>query len=321
MMKRYIRLILYGLVTVVVLAAFVPFLIPIQPAKGVLPLDELVDPNSTYIDANGVKIYYRQSGINQPVFILLHGLGASTYSWLEVFDDFSGLGSVVAYDRPGFGYSERPEVEDWSTENPYSNEAQLEQLWAVMDTLGIQKAILVGHSAGGSIAIQAALQHPERVESLILLAPAVYSSYSLPLFVQRLLNIPQIDRLGPLFVRQVFKGADRMLENAWHDRSLITPEIRAEYFKPFQAEGWDMALWEMMKIRVNPGIKNRLKELDLSVLIVTGDDDRVVPIWQSQRLAKAIPNAQLVVVENCGHMPQEEKPEEFLTAVDAFLLD
>lgn len=320
-MKRRGRILAYALVTLAVLAAFVPFLIPITPAKGTRPLDELVDPNSTYINANGVKIYYRQSGINQPVFILLHGLGASTFSWREVFDAFAGLGSVVAYDRPGFGYSQRPEVEDWSTNNPYSNAAQLDQLWAVMDTLGIQKAILVGHSAGGSIAMQAALQHPERVESLILVAPAVYSGFSLPPFLQRVLNIPQIDRLGPLFVRQVFKGADRMLENAWHDHSLITPEIRAGYMKPFQAEGWDTALWEMVKIRSNPGIKNRLEELTLPILIVTGDDDRVVPIWQSQRLAKAIPHAQLVVVENCGHMPHEEKPEEFLTAVDAFLLD
>jgi pimeloyl-ACP methyl ester carboxylesterase len=309
----------YLLVTAVVLAAVVPLLIPIDPPDGVQPLENLLPAGGQYVDADGIKLYYRQSGVGQPAFILLHGMGASTYSWHAVFDAFAGMGTAVAYDRPGFGYSERPEVDRWMTDNPYSNEAKVEQLWALMDTLGIQQAVLVGHSAGGAAAIQAALERPERVQALILIAPAVYNTFSLPDFIRQALWIPQIDRLGPLLMRGVVGQGDKILENAWHDPSLITTQDRVEYLRPFQAEGWDNALWEMVKARGNPGISKRLDELSLPVLVVSGDDDHVVPIWNSQRLARAIPDAQLVIIEACGHMPQEEKPEEFLSAVDVWL--
>ncbi|MCE5209118.1 MAG: alpha/beta hydrolase [Chloroflexi bacterium] len=319
-MNRTVKVLAYVLVTLAILLAVVPLLIPVEPAPNTRPLEELVDPDSQYIDARGVKIYYRQSGVNEPVFILLHGLGGSTYSWRAVFDDFASQGTVIAYDRPAFGLTERPLPGEWGDENPYSNEAQLEQLWALMDTLGVQKAILVGHSAGGAVAIQAALEHPERVESLILVDAAVYSSMSAPAWVRKLFNLRQVDRLGPLFIRLVSGRAGKLLERAWHDPSLMTQDIVEGYFRPFQVDNWDTALWELVKARSNPQIKPRLEELSLPVLVITGDDDHVIPIWQSQRLAKAIPDARLVVIENCGHIPQEECPEEFLSAVEAFLV-
>jgi len=309
------------LVTLVVLLSVVPLLIPVNSAPDTYPLEELVDSGSQYIDANGVKIYYRQSGVNEPVFILLHGFGASTYSWNMVFDEFAQLGTVIAYDRPGFGYTKRPLSDEWGDENPYTNEAQLEQLWVVMDTLGVKKAILVGHSAGGTIAIQAALEHPERVQSLILVDAAVYSNLGLPKTVRSILGIKHIDRLGPLFVRFAFRWADKFLERSWYDPSRITPEISVGYLKPFTVENWDSALWELYKARGNPNSKSRLGELSMPVLVITGDDDRVVPIWEGQRLAKAIDHSELNIIENCGHIPQEECPEEFLDIVDAFLVE
>lgn len=320
-MSKFMTIVAYLLVTLVIIMAVVPFLIPISPAPDTMPLDQLVNPGSQYIDANGVKIYYTQSGVDEPVFILLHGFGASTYSWHAVYDDFSRQGSVIAYDRPAFGFTQRPLPGEWGDINPYSFESQIEHLWALMDTLGVQKAILVGHSAGGAIAIKAALSHPERVEALILVDAAVYQNSILPPQIWKLLRIPQIDRLGPLFARMISKQADKFLQRAWHDPALITDEIKINYLLPFKAKNWDIALWELVKARSNPDIRSRLEELSMPVLVITGEDDHVIPIWESQRLAKAIPNAELAVIKNCGHIPQEECSEDFLSAVDAFLVE
>jgi pimeloyl-ACP methyl ester carboxylesterase len=122
-------------------------------------------------------------------------------------------------------------------------------------------------------------------------------------------------------VRSISTNGMNILNNAWHDQSRITPEIVAGYRKPLKADNWDVALWQMSKSSHASNLASRLQELKLPVLVVTGDDDRIVPTESSKRLAKEIPGAQLMVFPNCGHVPQEECPQPFLKVVEKFIGD
>jgi pimeloyl-ACP methyl ester carboxylesterase len=226
-------------------------------------------------------------------------------------------GTVIAYDRPAFGLTERPL--EWKGENPYSQDSQVELVVGLMDALDVEQAILVGNSAGGTVAMLTALKYPERVQSLILVDPAVYAGGGAPAWIRPLLGTPQMRHLGPLIARQIQSRGVEFIKTAWHDPSKITPETLEGYQKPLQAENWDKALWELTLASRESKLADRLTEFNMPVLVITGDDDRIVPTEQSVRLAGEIPNADLVIIEQCGHLPHEEQPEEFMQAVTNFI--
>lgn len=317
MKKRLTRI--AGIIFMIILAIPLigPFLIPVLPLENTVSAESLADADSQFIEVNGLNIHYKKYGSGEPVFILLHGFGASLFSWREVTEPLAELGTVIAYDRPAFGLTERPM--EWEGESPYSQEVQIQLVIGLMDALGVEKAILVGNSAGGTISMLAALQYPERVESLILVDPAVYAGGGAPSWSRPLLKTPQMNRVGPLIARQIQTRGPELVELAWHDPSKITPDVMEGYQKPLQVENWDKALWYLTVSSRESGLAERLDELTLPILVITGDDDRIVPTEQSVRLAGELPNAGLVVIPQSGHVPHEETPAEFMQAVIQFL--
>jgi pimeloyl-ACP methyl ester carboxylesterase len=233
-------------------------------------------------------------------------------------EPLSQHGTVIAFDRPAFGLTERPM--DWTGANPYASASAVSLTVGLMDALGVDRAILVGHSAGGTVALATALHHPDRVQALVLEDPAVYAGGGARGGLLRfLLRTPQARRLGPLFVRQIQKWGEDALQLAWHDPARITEADRAGYRKPLQVENWDRALWEFTTASEPLGLDRQLDKVRPPTLVITGDDDQIVPTEQSVRLAGEIPGAQLVVVPACGHIPHEETPEVFLQAVEGFI--
>lgn len=312
--------ILLGILLFLLLALVVgPFLVPVPPLVGTVSERELADPDSKFIEVNGLSVHYKEQGAGQTAFILLHGFGASAFSWREVLGPFSELGRVIAYDRPAFGLTSRPMPGDWTGENPYSPEAQASIVIGLMNALGIEKAWLVGNSAGGTVSVYTALTYPERVAGLILVDAAIYTGGGSPAWARPFLGTPQMRHLGPLLARQIATSGDDFIRTAFHNPSLVTPEILAGYRKPLQVHNWDRALWELTASSRPLGLAERLDELNLPVLVLTGDDDRIVPTEESIRLGGEIPGATLVVIPNAGHVPHEEKPEEFMQAVRDFL--
>jgi len=259
--------------------------------------------------------------------ILLHGFAASTFSWREVMQPLAELSTVVAYDRPSSGLTERPLPghprmaggAGWTGLSPYSPQAQAGQVVELMDVLGIDKAILVGNSAGGTIATVAALEYPERVQALVLVDAAIYTGGGAPSWIRPLLGTPQLQRIGPLVSRSLMSSGDRLIRLAWHDPSKVTPEVLAGYRLPLQAEDWDRGLWQLTVASQDLNLEARLAEVTQPALVITGDDDRIVPTAESIRLAGELPNASLVVLPQCGHTPQEECPAPWLDAVTAFV--
>ena len=313
---KIIGLVLLGSI---LLIAIVPFLIPIPPLEDTKPAAELADPDSLFIDLDGITIHYKKMGAGEPVYILLHGFGASTYSWREVMPPLSQTGTVIAYDRPAFGLTDRPMPGEWQGPSPYSYAYQTEMVIRLMDDLGIEKAVLVGNSAGGTVAAAAALKYPQRVTGLVLVDAAIYMDNPSSPLLGWLLKTPQANRLGPLFTRNIRTWGLDFLKTAWHDPSRITPEIYENYQKPLQVNNWDKALWELTRDSGREDITGKLDQFQMPVLVITGDDDRIVPTAQSLKLAAAIPGSQLVVIPACGHVPQEECPQAFMQALQKFV--
>jgi pimeloyl-ACP methyl ester carboxylesterase len=317
MKNRFWKIIGTVLGAILILVLVVPFLIPVPPLENTVPVETLADEDSRFIEVNGINVHYKIYGQGEPVFILLHGFGASLFSWHEVTTPLTQYGTVIAYDRPAFGLTERPL--EWEGENPYSQDSQVELVVGLMDAFNVEQAILVGNSAGGTIAMLTALKYPQRVQSLILVDPAVYAGGGAPAWVRPLLGTPQMRHLGQLIARQIQSWGVEFIKTAWHDPSKVTPEIFEGYQKPLLVANWDKALWELTLASRESKLADRLTEFNMPVLVITGDDDRIVPTEQSIRLAGEIPNADLVIIEQCGHLPHEEQPEEFMQAVTNFI--
>lgn len=316
-MNRILKIFLVFIAVLLVLALVVPFLIPVPELTDTVPVTQLTDPDSRFVEIDGLQVHYKSFGSGEPVFILLHGFASSVYSWDEVTGPLSEIGQVIAFDRPAFGLTERPL--SWQGQNPYTPEFQVDLVVKLMDALGIDQAILIGNSAGGTVAMNTYLQYPERIEAMILVSPAVYSGGGAPAWIRPLLNTPQMDRLGPLVARSIQSSGRSFAESAWHDPSKLTDEMWQKYTKPLRAENWDRALWALTKVSANSQLPEKLDSFNAPVLVITGDDDRIVPTTQSVRLAGELPNAQLVVVPECGHVAHEECPTDFMRAVRDFL--
>lgn len=297
-----------------------PFFIPLRPLSETVAESALADADSRFARIKGVNVHYKRMGSGEPVMILLHGFGASLFSWQAVMAPLAGYGTVIAYDRPAFGLTQRLLPGEWGAENPYGRDFQVKLLIGLMDALGIERAILIGHSAGGTVSLETALAYPERISGLVLVDAAVYSSGGAPVWIRPLLQLPQYDRVGPVLVRGLMKHFGlQLIEKAWHDPSRVSASVLEGYRKPFRAHHWDQALWQLTRVSEESRFGERLDTLSLPALVLSGDDDRIIPLEQSGRLSKAIADAECRVFDACGHIPQEECPDQFLLAVTPFV--
>jgi pimeloyl-ACP methyl ester carboxylesterase len=317
-MKKTWRGLLVSLIVLLLIVLVGPFLVPVPPAPGTVPPQLLADPDSMFVEINGISVHYKIMGHGEPVFVLLHGFGASLFSWHAVMEPISEYGMVIAYDRPAFGLTERPST--WVGEDPYSPQASVDLLLGLLDQFNIQKAILVGNSAGGTVSMLFTIQHPERAEALILVDPAVYQGGGGPSWLRPFYKTPQMNHLGPLIVRSIQTNGLELIEMAWFDPSKITQETWDGYTRPLEADNWDRALWYFTVASQPSGLPDHLGEFSLPVMVITGDTDKIVPTADSIRLANGIPNARLFIIPQAGHVPHEEQPALFMHAVEEFLL-
>lgn len=313
--------ILLGILTLLFVG---PLIVPIRPLPDTVPARDLADPDSQFIELDGIDFHYKRAGTDlaqPPAFVLLHGFGSGSYTWHSVIDELGLLGPAYAFDRPAFGLSERPLPGDWDGENPYSFEAQTEQTLRFMDVLGLEQAILVAHSAGASIALDLALQQPERISGLVLVGAAIYGSGS-SAAARLFMRTPQLKRVGPLIMRQFAAQPGRdFLDSAWSDPDKIDDEVLEAYTKPLSVNDWDKALWEFTKANRPPELGEQLGSVSVPVLVITGANDAIVDPELSEQLANKLPNATFASFDSCGHLPQEECPEPFAAVVTDWVLE
>lgn len=298
-----------------------PFITPVRPLTDTLPIEDLIDADSQFIELNDLKVHYKTAGDpdSELKFVLLHGFGASTYTWHKLMPELAKIGFVVAFDRPAFGFTERPLKDDW-TENPYTPEAQRDLTLKLMDALSMEQAILVGHSSGSAVALEVALEKSARVSALVLLDATIYDGGGVPAGLRFIMYTPQMTRIGPLLMRQFdAKPGKDFLKNAWHAPENITDETFFAYQKPRQVNDWDKALWEFSKASRNQNLPARLTDVKQPSLVMTGADDSLVPARFSEQLAQDLAAAEFVEFPDCGHMPQEECPQAVMQSLLAWL--
>jgi pimeloyl-ACP methyl ester carboxylesterase len=321
-MKRFRNPIFVFMIFACLSAALAPFAIPVPSADGLASERAFADADSKFIEINHVDIHYKEAGEGGRTFILLHPFGGSTFSWREVMDDFADMGRVIAYDRPAFGLTERPMPEDW-IENPYGMKANIEILRGLMDEFDVEKAVLVGNSAGGRIGGCVCARNPQRVEALILVDPGVGGGRGpqFPAWALPLMWTPQMRHVAPLLMRDYEESLPRTIEREWYDVSRLTDEIRNEHLKLLKIQNWDRALYELTFAPAYPELRPLLPQLTAPTLIVAGREDRLIRSWYYEAVAAEIPGAQLKFIPQCGHVPQEECPAGFMEAVAGYLGD
>lgn len=286
-----------------------------KKTKGTQTEKELAGEFSKFVSINDVEVHYEfAKGKSKTLVVLLHGFGASTYSYRHLLKQFSKFGDVIAYDRPCFGLTVRPKT--WTGDNPYTFPAQVKLLDGIVEHFGQGKQIiLVGHSAGAGIAAEWALTNQDRVAALILEEPAILARPPAPKLLGSLLKSRAFDRLGPRLVAGFQKTGLGILYKSWFDKSGITEEVLENYQLPLKIKGWEAAFWEFSRNGVDSIIQDHLAELKIPTMVFAADNDEIILPKYSIAVAELIPNAHLVKLTDCGHIPHEEKPKEFMQAV------
>ena len=265
-----------------------------------------------------INTFYLEAGHGRPV-VLLHGLGATNASMLPTFWELARDHRVIAPDLPGFGESGKPI-------RSYDAGFYADWLLQFLDHLDLDKAVLVGNSMGGRVAIEAALQAAVRVERIALLAPSpAFIKKREMVGVVRLLR-PELSLVPlPLPRALILRNLKRMfarperLEEAWYEaavdeflRIFSTPRGRIAFFSAAR----QIYLEEP---RGESGFWDRLPSLRCPALFVWGDRDRLVPASFARHVEKAVPHARSIVLEDCGHVPQFELPDRTHSLIRRFL--
>lgn len=301
--------------------AVVPFLIPFE-TSGTQTNVQVAGPEAKFTELGGVSVHYEEASYSgncncdAPLIVLMHGFGASTFSWREVEKPLSAFGNVIAYDRPAFGFTERPTT--WKGASPYSFEGN----FAILDDLIAKfgkgrQVILVGHSAGGQLAAEYARVRGDAVRGLILVDPAILTTGGGPEGLQWFYDIPQIDRLGPILVSSIATSGDALIYESFFDRAVVTDSVLEGYHRPLKIAGWERAFWNFATASKANDLKANLGVIRQPTLLITGSNDTVVPTSDTVKLEGMIPGSALEVIPQTGHLPHEERPSEFMAAVAA----
>jgi len=253
-----------------------------------------------------------------PDVLLLHGLGGAKSSF---FDTAAGLSTeyrVHALDLPGFGSSCKPAT------GGYNARYFADRVVDVMDTLGIGRAHLVGNSMGGRVAIEMGLRHPNRVRGLALLCPAVAFVKREYHPIVRLLR-PELGFLPHRFTRGMVESTFWSL---FCDPDAIDPSMADIVVEEFQRiYGTAGARFAFLAAARNiyldkpygrGGFYPRLSELSAPSLFVWGTHDNLIPAGFKHHVEKWLPRAEQMVLENCGHVPQVERPEQVIGLLERF---
>lgn len=260
------------------------------------------------VDLNGARIHYRREGAGFPI-VMLHAGVADSRMWQAQADAFAGQFDVVRPDMRGFGDSELP-PRPWTPRD---------DLRALMDELQLKPAHLIGCSMGGSLAIDFAIDHPERVSKLVLVGAGVSGQAQDPRHEGLYAEVVAADK------RNDMKAVNEAEMYLWLDgpyraRGYVRQPLR-DLFLDMNGRNLD-ADWSKAPMQsLEPGAVTRLNEVAAPTLVIVGDAD-LEPIRETaDLLASSISRARKVVIHDAAHLPNLEHPEEFNRIVLDFLLE
>jgi pimeloyl-ACP methyl ester carboxylesterase len=264
---------------------------------------------ASYVQVHGTNLRYLDAGDGAPV-LLLHGLGSSMYSWRATIPALVSSGfRVLALDHRGFGSSEKPAT-------GYSNAEYANVTLEFLDSVGVDAAILIGHSMGGQIAAEVALARPDRVRGLALIAPAG-SGFAAPLAL-RVVRWPVI---GPIAAALRNRWSTAVvLRSTFADPERVREGDIDQYYAPVAEEDYGRSLRGVLREYRFDALLERADSIRSPTLIIWGDRDRWIPAAAGRKLAARLSRVGFFVVPG-GHNLQEESSDSANSLLLTFLTE
>jgi pimeloyl-ACP methyl ester carboxylesterase len=259
--------------------------------KGALP-DE--PKTATFAAVDGARIHYVDVG-QGPAVVLIHGFAASLETWAGIIPQLSKNHRVLALDLKGFGWTDRPEGD-------YSPPTQARIVLGLMSQRGIDKASVVGHSWGASVALAMTLMAPERVTKLALYDAWVYEDQLPTTF-----HWARASGLGEtIFGLYYTERAEDKIALAFFDKSYVTQDLVDSVESALDRPGTTAAALAAVRGQRYAEVEKRYRTIQQQTLLLWGREDTVTPLKYGERLSNELPHARLVVYPRCGHFPMIE---------------
>lgn len=274
-------------------------------------------PAGSFVDLDGIRLHYVEKGTGS-VVVLLHGNGtrAEDFGGSGVLDRLAVHHRVVAFDRPGYGFSDRPRKWTWTPQR------QADLLMRAFDRLNIESPVVVGHSWGTLVALALALDHPQRVRGLVLLSGYYYPTMRPDVVI---FSVPAIPVVGDVMRYTVSPIVARLL-TPWLLRQMFQPRPVPAAFRAAVPTALMLRPWQLraaaeeagLMIPVVAGLRRRYGELRIPIHLIAGADDRVAHAERhSVRFHRDVPSTHLRVISGLGHMVHYFAQDQVVQAVDA----
>lgn len=273
--------------------------------------------DATFAQGDGVRLHYRDQGNPEgPAIVLLHGNSASLQTWEPLVALLGEDYRIITYDHPGHGLTGPSISED------YSAGGMMKALDVIAAETGVDHFVLGGNSMGGWIAWRYALEHPDRVDALILLdasgMPLLPGETEPPLNIGfKLLRMkwlrPVISQITPRSI------VEKSLIDTIEDDALVTDEMIDRYWELLRYPGNRRAAALRTDIDREGAMADRVSEITAPTLILWGRNDHLIYATAAGTFDERIPHSSAIVYENVGHIPMEEVPDRVASDIREFL--
>ena len=289
---------------------------------------EAAPATGRFVQAGDVELFIQEMGPEDgQVILFIHGTAAWSGLWRETMTPLAEAGyRCIAIDIPPFGFSERPAVPS------YGNADQAQRIVALMDALGIERAILLGHSFGGGATMETALTIPDRIDALVLAdvgglnlnlqpAPKPQGRSAMEMFLGTPFvrnPILSATATNPLFTKTLLSAMILDPTDATKEKVRILEEPLVLQGATNTLGDWLKAVLGSQEISLTSDPAN-YQRLTMPTLILWGDSDTVIPLKEGEYLQSIMPNATLVIMQGVNHIPHVEDHEMFIEIVLEFL--
>jgi len=273
--------------------------------------EKYCDDQSQFMEIQGMQVHYKVEGTGPPL-VLIHGTASSLHTWDSWTKHLIGNYKVIRMDIPAFG------ITGPNSGNDYSINSYVNFIHEFLEILGEDTVSIAGNSLGGRICWNYAKTYPDKISKLILIDP---SGLSMPNDPETSIGfkIAKTPILNALFTRVTPKFLHRKsILEVYADPNKVTDELVQRYYELMLRPGNRKAFVERVKVEYKSNPSN-LDQISSPTLILWGKQDRWIPYTHAREYQRLIPNTQVIVYENAGHVPMEEIPLKTVTDVISFL--